>query len=414
MAGKSCCGGASAGTGKPRIKTFTGTVSAPSPETAPGKSGGCCGAGNSAEPRKSCGCGGGGAESKESARDVFSEPWVTGVLDTPAGKIPRVATRLSFRDVWGSWKCRWSIGRMDYAVAPGLYGVGSPDENAPVLVTANYKMTFDRLRMELTGVSAWIVVLDTDGVNVWCAAGKGTFGTEELIGRIAAVGLDKVVAHRKVVVPQLGATGVAAHEVRKRSGFTVVFGPVRASDLAAFLAADMTATEAMRTVNFPIFDRLVLTPMEFVAALKPMIFAFGVLFLLNAVGLGHYGRADFAALLGAVLAGCVVTPVLLPFIPGSAFSFKGLLVGLIWALILNSLHGFPGTPEYGWLKGAAYFLIIPSLSAFCAMNFTGSSTFTSLSGVDREMRVALPAMLISTAAGAVLFLIHDFLRVFGR
>jgi hypothetical protein len=91
-------------------------------------------------------------------------------------------------------------------------------------------------------------------------------------------------------VPQLGATGVAAHEVLKRSGFKVVFGPVRASDLKAFLSAGMAATEDMRTVKFPFFDRLVLTPMEVVAALKPMVIAFGVLFVLNAVGLGHYGR----------------------------------------------------------------------------------------------------------------------------
>jgi hypothetical protein len=293
---------------------------------------------------------------------------------------------------------------MDYKVDPGLYCVGAPDEGSPVLVTANYKMTFDRLRKELDGVNAWIVVLDTDGVNVWCAAGKGTIG---------AVQLDKIVSHRVLVLPQLGATGVAAHEVVKQAGFKVVFGPVRASDLKAFLSAGMVATEEMRTVKFPVLDRLVLTPMEVVAALKPLVIAFGVLFVLNAIGLGHYGRADFVALLGAILAGCVVTPVLLPWIPGRAFSFKGLLIGLIWAAAVNVWQGFPHTPDYGWLRIVAYFLLIPALSAFCAMNFTGSSTYTSLSGVDKEMRIALPAMLLSTAAGAVLLLVNDFIKVFG-
>ena len=302
---------------------------------------------------------------------------------------------------------------MDYKVDPGLYCVGSPDAESPVLVTANYKMTFDRLRMELDGVNAWIMVLDTDGVNVWCAAGKGTFGTEELVYRIGAVLLNKVVSHHTLVLPQLGATGVAAHEVIKQTGFKVVFGPVRASDLKAFLSAGMVATEAMRTVNFPIFDRLVLTPMEVVAALKPMVIAFGILFILNAIGLGHYGRADFVALLGAILAGCVVTPVMLPWIPGKAFSFKGVLIGLIWAVAVNAWQGFPNTPDFGWLKAVAYFLVIPALSAFCAMNFTGSSTYTSLSGVDREMKIALPAMLLSTGAGVVLLLVNDFIRVFG-
>ena len=75
---------------------------------------------------------------------------------------------------------------MDYRVEPGLYAVGSPTADSPVLVSANYKMSFDRLRSALPGVDAWILVLDTKGINVWCAAGKGTFGTDELVRRIEA------------------------------------------------------------------------------------------------------------------------------------------------------------------------------------------------------------------------------------
>jgi hypothetical protein len=398
---KSCCGGTSST--KPRIATFTGNIRTLAPGEVPTRNGGCCGKGSKSETKPSCAC--------TSAK--AQERWILGSVDTLAGKVPRVSTQLEFRDVWGSWKCRWSIGRMNYKIDPGLYCVGSPDAASPVLVTANYKMTFDRLRMELDGVNAWIMVLDTDGVNVWCAAGKGTFGTEELVHRIGAVQLDKIVSHRVVIVPQLGATGVAAHEVMKQAGFKVVFGPVRACDLKAFLSAGMVATEDMRTVKFPIFDRLVLTPMEVVAALKPMVIVFGILFTLNVIGLGHYGRVDFVALLGAIVAGSVVTPVLLPWIPGRAFSVKGGLIGLIWAITVNVWQGFPHTPDYGWLKAVAYFLVIPALSAFYAMNFTGSSTYTSLSGVDKEMKIALPAMLLSTGVGVVMFLVNDFIRAFG-
>ena len=67
---------------------------------------------------------------------------------------------------------------MRFAVDPGLYALRNPGEQAPVLVTANYKMSFDRLRQALPGRDAWILVLDTNGINVWCAAGKGTFATE--------------------------------------------------------------------------------------------------------------------------------------------------------------------------------------------------------------------------------------------
>lgn len=69
---------------------------------------------------------------------------------------------------------------MGYTIDPGLYALGNPDESSPVLVTANYKLTFDRLRQSLPKLDAWVLVLDTKGINVWCAAGKGTFGTGEV------------------------------------------------------------------------------------------------------------------------------------------------------------------------------------------------------------------------------------------
>ena len=50
---------------------------------------------------------------------------------------------------------------MRYSVAPGLYAVGAPDRESDVLVTANYKLSFDTLRRELKGFNAWVLVLDT-------------------------------------------------------------------------------------------------------------------------------------------------------------------------------------------------------------------------------------------------------------
>lgn len=359
----------------------------------------------------SCGCGAPDAEQCGSSARL-EKNWITGYLQTEVGEVPQISTKLNFSDTLGSWKCRWDIGRMDYTVDPGLYSVGTPDKNSPVLVTANYKMTFDRLREQLAGLHLWIMVLDTNGVNVWCAAGEGTFGTEELLNRIAAVQLSEIVSHRTLILPQLGAVGVAAHEVAKQSGFRVIYGPIRAKDIKDFLAAGMNATEEMRTVRFTIKDRAILTPVEIVGHMKAIIITLGILFILNAIGLGHYGVIDLYALLGAVFVGCVVTPILLPWIPGRAFAFKGFLLGLLWAIGVNLLNGFPATPEYSWLKAVAFLLVLPSLSAFCAMNFTGCSTYTSLSGVDREMRFALPMMLIATIAGIVLTLVNDFILVF--
>lgn len=337
-----------------------------------------------------------------------SPSWFEGQINTRVGMIPQIKTRLTFQDRLGSWKCRWNIRRMDYKVDPGLYAVGQPDETSPVLVSANYKMSFDRLRQELDGLNLWILVLDTKGVNVWCAAGKGTFGTQELINRIAQVKLAEVVTHRLVILPQLGAPGVSAPEVLKISGFKIAWGPVRASDIPECLAAGMKATASMREVHFGFIDRLVLTPMELVGTFKPALIILGLLALINIIFHGSItvyqflGRTmlDFLPFLGAILAGAVLVPLLLPVIPGRALAWKGWLLGLLWAGIYLELL----TPAGNWWYIAAYLLLLPPLVSFLAMNFTGATTYTSLSGVVKEMKVAVPAQIISAGLG-ILFMI---------
>ncbi|MDR2713508.1 MAG: acetyl-CoA synthase subunit gamma [Clostridiales bacterium] len=321
--------------------------------------------------------------------------------------IQTVSTQLTFQDRLGAWKVRWGIGRMNYTVDPGIYAVGNPDEKSPVLVSANYKLTFDTLRRHLSGVDCWLLLLDTKGVNVWCAAGKGTFGTDELVERIKAVGLSEIVAHKKLYLPQLGAPGVNAHEVRQRTGFFVTFGPVRAIDIKPYIAAGYIATKEMRTVRFTIWDRLVLTPIELLAAAKVSLMVFGVLFLINLFAARPFGVLDFLAYAAAVLIGTVVTPVLLPFVPGKAFAFKGWLLGAIGTVLIVWAYGWFASSTL--LLAIGYTLSLPALAAFLAMNFTGASTYTSPSGVLKEMKTSLPFIALSLLAGIVLILIKTII-----
>ena len=322
--------------------------------------------------------------------------------DNPTVKT--VSTLLTLKDRLGNWRVRIGrAGRMDYAVEPGIYAVGKPDGNSPVLVSANYKLTFDTLRKNLVCLDCWLLILDTKGVNVWCAAGKGTFGTDELVSRIERAGLSKIVAHRNLILPQLGAPGINAHEVRRRTGFFVIYGTVRASDIKAFIASGYKATKEMRTVKFTLWNRLVLTPIEFVEAAKISLTGFGVLFLINLFAVRPFGLYDFIAYAGAVVVGSVLTPALLPFIPGRAFSWKGGFLGLCWTMFILWL--FEWFSSNSWLVAAGYLLLLPSVSAYLAMNFTGCSTYTSPSGVLKEMKTALPIIISSSVFGAVLTLI---------
>ena len=323
--------------------------------------------------------------------------------------VTNISTSLTHCDIYGTWKARWGIGRMSYTVAPGLYAVGTPTSDAPVLVSANYKLTFDLLRKNLAGLDCWLLILDTKGVNVWCAAGKGTFGTDELVNRIEAVRLSEIVNHRKLILPQLGAPGVNAHEVTKRTGFSATFGPVRADDIQAYIADGYKATKAMRRVKFTFTDRLVLTPMELVPAVKMSLPIMGVMLITNQLAKRPFGKYDLAAYAGAILTGSVITPLLLPYIPGRAFAWKGWVLGLCsTAAILGKSKGFE---EGNRLMSAGQLLLFPALSSFLAMNFTGSTTYTSPSGVKKEMKQALPLMIGAGAVGAALMIGSHF---FGR
>jgi hypothetical protein len=343
--------------------------------------------------------------------------WIVGRVSTAVGSVPVVNTVLRFRDTLGAWKVRWGIGRMKYRVPPRLYAVGHPTMTSPVFVTANYKMSFDRLRSSLNGIDGWILVLDTKGVNVWCAAGKGTFGTEELVRRIEVAGLKDVVSHRRLIVPQLGATGVSAHLVRERCGFHVFYGPVRAKDVGAYLGAGMKATPEMRRVTFTFRERVVLIPVDIVGNLKYAIVAAACLLLLSGLGPGWYsidrvashGLVNAAFPLLAALCGAVLPAALLPWLPGRAFSVKGAFAGilpLIGVVLLALLH-----PEFfgSRLSAVSWLLLFPAVTSFIGMNFTGSSTYTSLSGVKMEMRIAVPVQITCAAVGLVLWFVGLFL-----
>jgi len=306
---------------------------------------------------------------------------------------------------------------MRYAVDPGLYALGHPDAQSAVLVTANYKLSLDSLRSALPGRDAWILVLDTKGINVWCAAGKGTFGTAELANRIQLSCVDRIVSHRRLILPQLGASGVAAHIVKKLTGFTVHYGPIKANDLGTFLDNGMVATPAMRLKDFTLLERAILIPIELVLALRTaLIVALSALIISGLGGPGTYtanmvtyGFFFSIALFNGVFAGAVLTPLLLPYIPGRAFALKGLILGLVAAATLVFFRDPDLTRWVDRLEVLAWFLLVPAVAAYLAMNFTGASTYTSLSGVKKEMRFALPLEITAGIMGCLLWLGSRFM-----
>lgn len=311
--------------------------------------------------------------------------------------IQSITSEITLTNRWDHFLARLGINRSGHRVKPGLYALGKPTADSYVFVTSNYTLSFDALRSALAGIDSYIMVLDTKGINVWCAAGKGTFGTDELVHRIEATALREVISHRVLILPQLSAPGVAAHKVKKRSGFKVEYGPVRAIDLPEYLKTHRASSE-MRRVHFTMRDRLILIPVEFVHILIPLVISAVVLFFLG----------GFLASMGAVaaiLAGAVLFPILLPWIPTPNFSTKGFILGGVVALPF-ALAKFLGNPDAtlwyrtGW--ALTYLLALPPVTAFLSLNFTGSTTFTSRTGVKREIFAYVPIMAWMFAGSIVL------------
>jgi hypothetical protein len=339
--------------------------------------------------------------------------WIVGTLATAAGFISRISTDLYSADYWAHVKCRTSAFRNSFTVTPGLYAVGTPARDSDIFVSANYKLSFDALRKALKGLNAWVLVLDTKGINVWCAAGKGTFGTDELIRRISMTNLDKIVNHKKIIVPQLGAPGISAHEVKKATGFRVCYGPVRAEDIGTYITSGYRATREMRRVMFPWIDRLILTPMEINPVMKKYYPWYAlIMFVFFGLQQGGISFKDASAgglpflLLGlmSVLAGALFTPLLLPFIPFRSFAIKGWITGMLSIYLSIKITGIISPPDRALLMFA--YLFFPLASSYIALQFTGSTTFTGMSGVKKELKISIPLYIFGGAVSLVLLLVY--------
>ena len=328
-----------------------------------------------------------------------------------AARIPKVSVQLNLNDKLGALKVRFGIGRDDYKVMPGLYKIGHPDSQSDVLISANYKLSFDMLRKNLGGMNLWILVVDTKGVNVWCAAGKGNFGTENVAKSIKNASLEDIVKHRRIIAPQLAASGIAAHKVKELTGFRVIFGPVLAKDIKSFFAAGYKATPEMRRVTFPINERAKLIPVDFMYGKYQMLIILASFFVLAGLDRTGFlfakmvetGLYPMFNIICAYLAGIVLTPLFLPWIPLRPFALKGTFLGLAITILLNILFQMP------FIESLSFGFINLSIASFMAMNFTGSSTFSSLSGVQKEMKWAIPFQIGFSAVGLILFILSKLI-----
>ncbi|MEJ2732687.1 MAG: methyltransferase domain-containing protein [Anaerolineae bacterium] len=246
-------------------------------------------------------------------------------------------------------------------VRTGLYALGHPTPDSPVLVTGNFDLTVRRLVKAIDGqVDAWVLVADSAGINVWCGAGGGYFTADKVIAAVKSSHLEEAVRHHALILPQLCANGVDGWRIRQETGWGVHWGPAKARDIPAYLAAKRKKTDAMRWVRFPLPDRL-----EMVTVTMGF---YGLLILLPVL---IFWRHMFWPITFSLVGLSYFYAVVHPWLPGRDGLYKSIplaLVALAGLLIHTTLwQPLPAVTLFHWGVG------LVGLSVFSGAELQGMS-----------------------------------------
>jgi hypothetical protein len=246
-------------------------------------------------------------------------------------------------------------------VRPGLYAVGHPTPDSPVLVTGNFDLTVRRLVRAIDRqLDVWVLVADSAGINVWCAAGGGYFTAEKVIAAVKSSRLSEVVHHHALILPQLCANGVDGWRVREETGWGVHWGPIRAEDIPAYLIAGRKKTDAMRWARFPLKARLEMVTVT--------VGFYGLLLLLPVL---IFLRSLFWPILGSMFALSYFYAVVHPWLPGRDGLFKSIplaIIALAGLFVYSALwNPLPASRLFNWSVG------LTGLSVFTAAELQGMS-----------------------------------------
>jgi hypothetical protein len=239
--------------------------------------------------------------------------------------------------------------------------VGRPGPDAPVLVTGNFDLTVRRIARAIDGrLDAWLLVADSAGINVWCAAGGRYFTAEKVIAAVKSSHLDEVVRHRVLILPQLSANGVDGWRVRDATGWGVHWGPIRAEDVPAYVSSGRKKTDAMRTVDFPLRDRL-----------EMVTVTLGFYSLLILLPVLLFWRHLFWPVSASLLGLSYFYAVVHPWLPGHDGLLKSIplaLLALLGLLAYSNLRGpLLGQQLFNWAVG------LIGLSVFTGAELQGMS-----------------------------------------
>jgi acetyl-CoA decarbonylase/synthase complex subunit gamma len=118
---------------------------------------------------------------------------------------------------------------------PGLYRVGTPGKDAPVLMTVNFSLTYFTLQgyLESSRVPCFMLIVDTEGLSVLTAVAAGKLNETLVRDAIKKFGVESEVTHRKLIIP--GYSAPLSGRIEEATGWKVLVGPRDAAEIGEFL-----------------------------------------------------------------------------------------------------------------------------------------------------------------------------------
>ncbi len=272
-------------------------------------------------------------------------------------------------------------------IEPGIYQSGNPNKMSPIIVTANYEYTYIKVMRDLKGLDAWVLCVDSNGINVWCAARGNDFGNKQLLEVVEATGIKNLTEKKILILPQLSAGGVAIPQLPKKSEkfpFRIKYGPVWSKFIPQFVEDEATRKpEHMKLARFTLFHRIRagITHTTFLFRKIFLLPLFALIILFSALN-WFYKLWWIGELTLSILCINLVIVLLFPLARFTRrFIFKGIFFGVINIILFGSLSYLIHSSIYYILWHICFYFWI---TFFSTMSFSGYTMATSQREIQEE------------------------------
>jgi hypothetical protein len=266
-----------------------------------------------------------------------------------------------------------------FSVRPGYYFTEIKDTSAPLLVTCNNFLTVFLLVRRIAQRNIRLLVIDTNGINVWCSAAEGRFSAFEIIEKANYYGLIKENKKTEMVLPKLCLSGVRLSDLKK-AGIKPVIGPLFAKDVPEYLdKSDFTDRRD---------DHFIFGLQSRVFTALPTVVQFFYWFL--GVYIVTFWFLESSIIWVAVFL-AFFYPVLFPFLPGKQFAVKGISLGAgasILYVVYSLRAGLSSQAVLVWV------LFIVATSIWIGLSYTGNSPVSNYEDVRKETAKYLPVVVM--------------------